>query len=339
MAMGAPYGSIGSFVPDEPITKLSATTRGKLLLVNAYDLLQAELLEPRKLLLALRGLRRVARKLPDGYTDAQLVSCLAGLRNPVAPLFQAIANELPPDDLTITAVRTFDDVRTMLTEIQKVHKDDRRIRAALAPRPPVNAIRSAADTLNEYIPRMPSLALGIPFNLFWATTIDEITSLERKSGAGDNTIANDVRDRLGLCHIHPDRHGRTPHLFVFEGLRTLGEMRADGDFRITRPTIIDGFDNPRFRQLTSDCSTKLKGCGLTVDLHGGVFADGAPELVATKIPVKGNFRCRWIGNVSSMPGGTDDTFLDFISCQRSLPEIEHEVLAKNLRDVAVALQS
>jgi hypothetical protein len=314
---------------------LSTTTRGKILLVNAYDLLQAGLLTPRKLRLALRGLRRTLHSLPDKHEDKQLISSLAALRNSVASLFQAIANEGPPDHLTIAAVRTFDDVKAMLTEIQKVHKEDRRIRAALAPKPPESAIRLAAEALNEYIPRMPALALGIPFNLFWATTREAITSIEGKSATGD--VANRIRDRLGLCHIEPDNRGRRPHIFVFEGLRPLREMRREADFRVSRPTLIDGFDNPRFRQLTKHCRGAIQGCGLTVDLDRGMFADGAPELVATKIPMKDNFRCRWIGEVSSMASGTDDVFLEFICRSRSLSDFEREVMTKPLRDVALAL--
>jgi hypothetical protein len=313
----------------EAVSKLTGTIRGKILLVNVYDLVRSNLLDPKNLRLALRGMRMALRKAPNPCTEDELISHLSLLRNSMATKFQAIASERPGGHVTIAAIRSFDDIKPMLFEIEKVHKVDRRVRAALAPRPPAEVIRAVAGVINEYIPKMPTLALGIPFNLFWATTIDAVRTLEREASESGQPIGELIRNYLGLGHVQPDGSGRARHLFVFEGLRPLGEMQPGEGFRIARPTTIDGFDNPRFRQSMGSSTQAVSGCGLTVKLGEPHFADGAPELVSTKIPLKGNFSCRWIGEVASRPPGNDHSFLEFLRSGRSLDEIGQGLMSRS----------
>ena len=73
----------------------------------------------------------------------------------------------------------------------------------------------------------------------------------------------------------------------------------------------------------------ISGCGLTVNLGDRHFTDGAPELVSTKIPLKGNFTCRWVGEVASRPPGTDDRFLAFLQSGRALADIEQGLMSQS----------
>jgi hypothetical protein len=176
---------------------------------------------------------------------------------------------------------------------------------------------------------MPKLSIGGLFDFFWATSAHSVKELENSVRAGalpghvDTSnpppeLAERIRDFLGLAHIRPDDRGEGQHVFLFEARATLEEIASDIDFRVARPTTIDGFDNPRFRQRRPNSGDIVEGCGMTVNLNGGEFCIGAPELVSTEISIMKYFHCRWVGKIGTEPRGSDQAFVDFLRENRDL---------------------
>ena len=310
-----------------PVGRLLATDRGKILLVNAYDMAQSNLLPKARLRLAIRGLKAAVRSLPDPYCEATLVNTIGAYVYPHSSLLHANGTEYPDEDIHFAVVRTFDDVAALLRRIQKSYPNDRSVRRALLPRASDKIRVDAARIVNDYTARLQHLTIGGPYNFFWATTRSQLREIEHDfmsamsnnlAGVSPEDLANYVRDVLGLSHIQPDYWGCEKDIYAFETIVTLKQIRTRVDFRSARPTTIDGFDNPRFRQLLPVTPRHRKGFGLTVDLADGKFADGVPEVVSTEIPLFQNFVCRWLGKVSTRTEGEDGAFVQFLRNGRDL---------------------
>ena len=57
---------------------------------------------------------------------------------------------------------------------------------------------------------MPTLALGIPFNLFWATTADAVATIEREADASGQPVGDlsaITSDWATFSRMVPDGHG------------------------------------------------------------------------------------------------------------------------------------
>jgi hypothetical protein len=231
--------------------------------------------------------------------------------------FKVMGVEEPPDATLLCAVVEFGAIQSILRFIKSVDKGKSypRIDNALARKPTLRAIAGAADIINQAANDMGALLLARERNIFWATTATAFTNMEADAQTkGVSCPCTEFRNILGLGHIEPYSRTRPRAMFVFEALRPLAAMRKE--FRVARPTTIDGFSNPRFRQIWG-LPPRSQGSGVTVHLKAG-FGDGAPEFVATAIPIRGNFRCRFLGNLSSSAPGTDDEFLDYL--KQVIPE-------------------
>jgi len=293
------------------LDKLLRSKRGKMLLVNAADMVELALLDGRIQRMAIRGLKLVLGRLSSRPTATALVKGVGAMLFQRASFFHLAARERPPASTYIAAVRSLEELKPILHVSKKVHRKDREIRNVLSPKPTAKAIARVGDIINRY-PKLDKAILGYQFDLFWGTTNEEVQDVERKSGGGDS-FAHALRDRLGLAHLIPKLGAPKRHLFVFEATRALADIQRDSDFIVARPTTIEGFDNPRFRQRRPFRLDEPWGFGLTVDLTSGIFADGAPEVVASPVRIGGNFVCRYAGCVSRLAKGTDDDFLKFLS--------------------------
>jgi hypothetical protein len=117
---------------------------------------------------------------------------------------------------------------------------------------------------------------------------------------------------LGLWHINPTGAHPDRHLFLFATRLPLADIRSSGQaFTSARPSTLDGFDNPRFSQRRFERPWPL-GWGMTVDIGGGTFATGLPEVIATQLSLA-SFECRYIGPVSGSHFGTDDAYLAILA--------------------------
>jgi hypothetical protein len=320
------------------ISRLLETDRGKILLVNTFDMAEEGLLEHERLRLAIKGLKAALRALSPArvYGEEELVQAIAQKVYPNSQRLHANGTERPAGTIHIAAVRTFPEIATLLLRVQKNHPDDIAIRRVLRPRASDEAIADAARLINRYCDRLPQLEVGGLRNFFWATSLDRLRDVEQEFfdmlrngvvGLSPEELPNYVRDMLGLAHISPDPYGQPCHLFVFEGQMTLDEMAARVDFRCARPTTIDGFENPRFRQRRPPSAALALGFGMTVNLGRGVYGDGLPELVSTGISIAGHFKCRHLGKVSRMPLGSDVDFVDFLQGGRDLSLMIDKVMS------------
>ncbi len=289
--------------------KLTQTPFGRILLNNAAMAVRCRILTPREQRLALRALSRALQSMPKRYSASRLKRELFSQFQNRAYQFQVAGVETPDRDTYIASVGRFELIKEFLTQIGAVDKNNRRVRSALAPHPSEQALRGAADVINEFSNTMDVLVLKGAHNIFFATAKTVLDDIEGRARRLARHPVNEVRDVLGLCHIHPISPVEPRPVFVFESVRPVAEFSSQ--FRIARPTTIDGFDNPRFRQEWPTAHDRAKGSGLTVFLKHG-FDAGAPEYVATGIALKDNFRCRYLGAVDTMPVGTDLEFIKFL---------------------------
>jgi hypothetical protein len=296
---------------------LTSSVRGSILLLNVFDTIKERLLEPRDEKNALLGLAETIDGLSDPSDhDLVMKELFKGL-GPQSHRYQVAAVRTAPSDVHLAAVRGFDDVKELLKQIAKKHKWDRRLRNAIAANATASALRDAASIINHYSDEMTRLLLSGPYNIFFATTRRAFSTAESLlAGMGDDEAATAIRDHLGLVQVEPISSLQPMPLFVFESLKTVGEM--ENEFRVARPTTIDGFDNRRFRQSWSKRAyAQASGGGLTVYLRPG-FGEGMPEFVATGLPLKGNFKCRYLGSVLRPAAGNDVEFLSYLMHKRRL---------------------
>lgn len=283
----------------------------------------AELMTLKHLGIAVKGLERALRSVRKPANGKTLVDAIKKLVHPRSPSLHLLCCERPLQNIKIVTVKSFEDIIPMIQEIRKSHKDDMDARLALQPHAPSGAIRKAADLINKYAPRM-SLKLGGLHDVFWATTLSEFETLvgETRQPGAKLSLAERIRDRLGLASIEPTNRQEPRHLFAFIGQVPLAAIAEHIDFVAARPTMIEGFDNRRFRQRRSGSSAIPTGFGQTVDLNGGSFCDGGPELVVTGVEIGQYFQCQWLGEIRTPTAGTDEDFVKFLLGGRSLDELQ-----------------
>jgi hypothetical protein len=289
--------------------RLLATDRGKIVLVNLHQTVQAELIEGDLCAEILRLLAGAFERLPDAYSAGDIERVISEIVWS-DERYQLAAQETLDEGVHIAAVKPYDDLLPLLQRIRKLRisaRLDEEIRSAIAEFAPEQALRRGIEILNERAPEAPQLTIGRGFNIFWATTLEAV----RATAAQERSAPHVLRDRLGLVHFDPAKWKRGLHLIVFEATLPIGQLPTAA-FRAARPTTLDGFDNPRFRQYRPP-DMAPRGYGATVDITDGDYALGLPEIVSTEIPIQANFTCRYLGRVIEGPRGTDEGFVDFLS--------------------------
>ncbi|MDE2134197.1 MAG: hypothetical protein KGJ49_06320 [Alphaproteobacteria bacterium] len=133
-------------------------------------MVDADVLEDDVLHKVVRGLRRILQSISSPKDGLSVIEGISRRLFGGATQFQVSGNKPTDPSLHIATVCDFDDVKPLLVQIKRLHKDDRRIRNALAPHPSDSAMEKVAAVINEYAPFIPILTLGGPFKLFWATT-------------------------------------------------------------------------------------------------------------------------------------------------------------------------
>ncbi len=160
--------------------------------------------------------------------------------------------------------------------------------------------------------------------LVWFTRREEIIRLLRSALPSGASLADVVRDRLGLIHHGPlVPHTSLPnHLFVLHVPSSVA-LRA-GHWR---PSVIDGVDNRRFMVHGSAVGSPW---GRTVDLQSFAVgrAEGGSERVLLRLQRElmlddEVFTFDYIGRVTSsrgmvVGGDDDDAFLDFVRRGRDM---------------------
>lgn len=304
------------------IERLLESAIGRIIFNNYFDLVDEKLFTKPRLRLVGRGICEAINSLPNDYTREDLVAALWGELAPHVEKLHVKCSEKPPLNIHIAAVKPFSEIEHHLKILQKIHPRDRSITYTLSPKASDDAKQNAADIINKYAPRS-SLLIGGAYNIFWATTRDQLIQIEREIMAtldNDKDAANRIRDRLGLVHIKPGKRGEACHLYAFESVVSLAEIAKQEDFQVARPTVVEGFDNPRFFQRRNAAGPV--GFGNAIDMHEGQFKPGAPEIVSTLLKIGDNFMCRWLGKVTAGPEGNDKDFVDFLEMGRN----EHDML-------------
>jgi len=294
-----------------PFQRLLHTTYGEIVLRNAAATVREGLLDYKIERRALRALRNVLRSLPSKYSfDVFCRELFNTLENRTSS-FQVAGAERPNGDIYLAAVMEFGAISKLLHRVKSNDRGEtyHRIDDAIARKPTQSALIEAANIINLAAQDMGTLMLALDRNIFWATTRDAFAQIELNAVAnGQPNACSEARNVLGLGHIEPYTHLRPRPLYLFEAVRPLSEMKKE--LRVARPTTIDGFNNLRFRQKWG-LPPRSHGSGLTVHLKSG-FGDGAPEFVATGVPIRDNFRCRYLGNIADYAPGNDDEFLAYL---------------------------
>lgn len=297
--------------------RLLETAHGQIVLLNLRETIHEGLLDEEVAGEFLRKTGLKLQALPSAHVEDDLVAALGEVVWS-DPRYMISARETPSSTLHIAAVRTLSDVLPALKRIRKVHAPPEL--ASLFDPPTSTALHAAARLLNQYSTMMPHLTLGEGFNAFWATTREAIEEIE----AGSTDPAHDVRDILGLVQHNPSKIGGPIPLFLFEGVAPLGALPNRDAFRCARPTTLDGFNNPRFRQARPHGFAE-NGCGATVDIRGGAYSVGVPEIISTEMPLRGQLKCRYLGKVLRDPAGNDTDFIRFLAGGRTLQDVAAEL--------------
>lgn len=253
--------------------------------------------------------------------------------------FQLRAVQRPSEDERAGAVVAFDKVKTLLRQIHKAIFRDHPDRAAtiqviLHPHAPSATVAEAAPLINEFVPLLAGRTFSDANRIWWGAPLSDIepilTASDPAAGArGIADKAHALRDRLGLCHINPGLGDVDRHLFLFRTRMTLAEIRSAGQvFASARPSTLDGFDNPRFSQRLFRRPWR-DGWGMTVDLTGGGFGVGLPEMIATQISLS-SFECAYVGELTGSDFGPDRAYLATLAAGGDV-----EAMAEEL-DAAVA---
>lgn len=311
---------------------------GRIVLLNLRETIRADILDTHVEVGPLLGkLRDALARLVPGYGPDALNDAIGGIVWSDPSTYQFAARETPSISLRIAAVRPYDEIKLLLEKIRTVHRLP-ALASALAPDPTDEALSTAADLITEYSQDMPKLAMGRTYDFFWASIADEVAAIEKTTADKPAAIRRHMtprllRDRLGLVHLRPSRAGKPIPLFVFEAKASLTELGHPKAFRVSRPTTLDGFDNPRFRQQATT-RTEQDGCGATVDLSEGLYGDGLPEMVSREIALLGRFECRYVGRLATDAVGSDKDFVSFLA-----RHIKPEELDARLGDLAAELDA
>lgn len=292
--------------------RLAETVESSIVLANAFETCRLELLTRRELRLALKGLHHALGKMGPSFTVSELIDEVVKVLVPSSNRLQVCGNRAPLPTERLFVLRDFSDIQILLGQILKVHKYNRAVKNALAPSASDNAMIRAADAINEYSPLMGRLVLSGPYNIFFATRLSDAIAIETRSPFP----ADGLRDALGLVQTKPVSSAGGKPLFAFEAKGPISTY-AD-ELRIARPTTIEGFNNLRFRQCWPSDWPHPQSHGKTVQL-GHTFGTGLPEWVATGVPLRDNFLCRFVGRVRTFPQGTDATFLQYIDPKPTVP--------------------
>jgi hypothetical protein len=294
--------------------RLLAHDRAKILLVNLAETQRRKLLPKTLRKPVLKEIHKGLAALGTRPTPEEILQVFKNVVFRSATRLQAKGVERPADDTTLAAVVSFDKVRGLLEKVLFRRPDLKsQIDAIIAPDAPDATVSKAAGIINRHSPRMSTLSLSEWGTIFWAAPTEEIDRLLSICAAGSNPmqVARFLRDSLGLIHMkfdltHPDRH-----LFLFRAKASIANIVADEDFIVTRPTTLDGWDNPRFCQPLLPPAPFQDGCGMTVDIADYKCSPGAAEVVCSALPIK-FFDISYLGPVDKSSFGSDSDFVDLI---------------------------
>jgi hypothetical protein len=284
---------------------------GQIIIVNTNAMVKDQLLSPADRRLVIRGLKEVAATLAPTFKEAELVNGLYAAMKDHANRLQIAGVQCPPSNLHITAFRGWADIQAILEGIQRVEKKSRIVKNALATPKTDATYEAAAQAINQYAATMPSLLLQGMYKSIYYTISAEADDVETKAKTSGKNVAEELRNKLGLVHIKGGTGPAGTPLFAFRSMHPISAFSSG--FRIARPTIVDGFSNPRFRQGWPPSDILQQGGGRTVDIELPNFAPGCSEFVATAVPIKDNFECSYVGLVQSARSGDDNLFLDYIT--------------------------
>lgn len=314
--------------------RLLASDRGRIILVNLHHTIASAILPSplaRECLVRLRDQLRMLGPVP---TDSDILAAFrAALFRPAAR-FQVRSTERPDVDVSICAVVGFEKISALLWKVaQRDGSFEARVGVVTDPAAPRATVAMAASLLNRATRYMPDLTLSDSDTIFWATPEREFDRLiadwgaARTTAPGGGNPAGYVRDKLGLVHLDAVAPNTARHLFAMRGTMRLSDIGRSVRFQCARPSTLDGFDNPRFRQ-SLPATPAHPGCGLTVDLHLGSFGIGAAELVSTPLSLA-FFQCEYIGELLTPPDGSDADYVAVLS-----PASEHSRMAGDLDRMA-----
>ncbi len=305
--------------------RLLANDRGRILLVNLAETCRVKLLPAKLHKTALQRIQTGLEQLTDSPTEDDLLKVFRSAILTTAARMQVKGMECPDADTKLCAVLSFDKIRGLLEKVAMRFPDETsKIDIIIEGDAPDKTVAEAAKLLNRVAPRAGDLSLSEWGTIFWAAPEQEIDRLVASCApdAPPMQVARALRDALGLIHMdfhlgHPNRH-----LFLFKATASLSEIDPQHALTASRPTTLDGWDNPRFCQLLLPPAPFFGGCGMTVNIASWKVEPGAAEVVCTPIPMR-YFECSYIGPVDRSEFGTDADYLEMIAAGHDLDALVH----------------
>lgn len=303
--------------------RLLAHERGHILLVNLAETCRVELLPPEVRKPVLKRLESGLASLRPTPAEKEILGVFREVILSTAARMQVKGVEGPDEDIKLSAVVSFDKIRGLLEKVRMRFPDRTGlIDAILATDAPDATVARAATLLNEIGPRALDLTLSEWGTLFWAAPMQEIDRLFTSCppAASPMARARAIRDALGLIHLDYTLGDPNRHLFLFRATRSLAEIDPDHATNVSRPTTLDGWDNPRFCQPILPPAPFCHGCGMTVNIAEWQVEPGAAEVVSTPIPIR-FFECSYIGPLDKSEFGPDSDFLKMILGSHKLHDL------------------
>jgi hypothetical protein len=291
-----------------PWTKLLTSPTGKILLRNIEDALNGDLLVRDNRRLVIAGLHRAAKRLSMPYRFDDLVNAIFDQLGPYVDRLQVAGLSQPAAHIHLVAFRGWPDIRVMLKRFYKHTKAQELAAFTEMPVLSESLYRQAADAVNRFAAAHETpVTLEGAFNIVFLTSKDQLDkAVPDYATLHADDRAERIRDLLGLIQVGPNDDSKPYPLFAFHSMVAASQLMRGA--RIARPTVIDGFNNQRFKQHWDAADLAGDGGGMTVDL-ANPFGPGSSEFVSTASLIRDRFTCSYVGEISRPPPTTDEEYV------------------------------